>query len=132
MWSDVWSELEHDLRVRCDRDRPGVARATTTVDERLDDLAGRRGEAGQACAGERGVPVQALLDQVATSASYLTAWSDGGYTTNLAVEDVADGKAWIAYEYDGGALESEHGGPARLLVPRCISGRARSGCADCG
>jgi DMSO/TMAO reductase YedYZ molybdopterin-dependent catalytic subunit len=65
----------------------------------------------------RGVPVQALLDRVTTSADYLTAWSDGGYTTNLAVEDVADGKAWIAYEYDGGALESEHGGPARLLVP---------------
>jgi DMSO/TMAO reductase YedYZ molybdopterin-dependent catalytic subunit len=65
----------------------------------------------------RGVPVQSLLDQVTTSARYLTAWSDGGYTTNLAVEDVADGKAWIAYEYDGEALEPEHGGPARLLVP---------------
>jgi DMSO/TMAO reductase YedYZ molybdopterin-dependent catalytic subunit len=65
----------------------------------------------------RGVPVQALLDRVTTSAGYLTAWSDGGYTTNLAVEDVADGKAWIAYEYDGEPLESEHGGPARLLVP---------------
>jgi DMSO/TMAO reductase YedYZ molybdopterin-dependent catalytic subunit len=65
----------------------------------------------------RGVPVQSLLDQVTTSAHYLTAWSDGGYTTNLAVEDVADGKAWIAYEYDGETLEAEHGGPARLLVP---------------
>jgi DMSO/TMAO reductase YedYZ molybdopterin-dependent catalytic subunit len=65
----------------------------------------------------RGVPVQALLDQAATSARYLTAWSDGGYTTNLAIEDVTDGKAWIAYEYDGEALEPEHGGPARLLVP---------------
>jgi hypothetical protein len=40
----------------------------------------------------RGVPVRALLDQVTTSADYLTAWSDGGYTTNLAVEDVADGE----------------------------------------
>ncbi len=65
----------------------------------------------------RGVPVQSLLDQTVVSARYLTAWSDGGYTTNLAVEDVADGKAWIAYEYDGEALEPEHGGPARLLVP---------------
>jgi DMSO/TMAO reductase YedYZ molybdopterin-dependent catalytic subunit len=65
----------------------------------------------------RGVPVQALLDQVTTSARYLTAWSDGGYTTNLAIEDVTGGKAWIAYEYDGEALDSEHGGPARLLVP---------------
>ena len=65
----------------------------------------------------RGVPVQSLLDQVTTSARYVTAWSDGGYTTNLTVDDVADGKAWIAYEYDGAPLASEHGGPARLLVP---------------
>ena len=37
--------------------------------------------------------------------------------TNLPLEDVTDGKAWIAYEYDGAPLEPEHGGPARLLVP---------------
>ena len=42
---------------------------------------------------------------------------DGGYTTNLALGDVTDGKAWIAYEYDGRPIEAEHGGPARLLVP---------------
>jgi DMSO/TMAO reductase YedYZ molybdopterin-dependent catalytic subunit len=65
----------------------------------------------------RGVPVESLLHEVATSAQYLTAWSDGGYTTNLALTDVTGGKAWVAYEYDGEALEPEHGGPARLLVP---------------
>jgi DMSO/TMAO reductase YedYZ molybdopterin-dependent catalytic subunit len=58
-----------------------------------------------------------LLERVDTSAEYLTAWSDGGYTTNLALEDATDGKAWVAYEYDGKPLEPEHGGPARLLVP---------------
>ena len=42
---------------------------------------------------------------------------DGGYTTNLPLEDVTDGRAWVAYEYDGEPLEPEHGGPARLLVP---------------
>ena len=42
---------------------------------------------------------------------------DGGYTTNLPLEDVTDGKAWVAYGYDGAPLEPEHGGPARLLVP---------------
>ena len=41
----------------------------------------------------------------------------GGYTTNLPLEDLLDGKAWIAYEYDGEPLAPEHGGPARLLVP---------------
>jgi DMSO/TMAO reductase YedYZ molybdopterin-dependent catalytic subunit len=65
----------------------------------------------------RGVPVESLLDQVATSAQYLTAWSDGGYTTNLALADVIGGRAWVAYEYDGEPLAPEHGGPARLLVP---------------
>lgn len=65
----------------------------------------------------RGVSVDTLLAQVQTEAGFLTAWSDGGYTTNLALEDVVDGRAWIAYEYDGQPLEAEHGGPARLLVP---------------
>ena len=65
----------------------------------------------------KGVSVDALLSAVNTEAAYLTAWSDGGYTTNLALEDVTDGKAWVAYEFGGEQLESEHGGPARLLVP---------------
>ena len=65
----------------------------------------------------RGVSVDTLLDQVVTEAEYLTAWSDGGYTTNLALEDVTGGKAWIAYEFKGQPLDPEHGGPARLLVP---------------
>jgi DMSO/TMAO reductase YedYZ molybdopterin-dependent catalytic subunit len=41
----------------------------------------------------------------------------GGYTTNVPLEDLLDGKAWIAYRFDGAELEPEHGGPARLLVP---------------
>jgi DMSO/TMAO reductase YedYZ molybdopterin-dependent catalytic subunit len=65
----------------------------------------------------KGVSVDTLLGHVNTEAGYLTAWSDGGYTTNLTLEDVTDGKAWVAYEFDRQRLESEHGGPARLLVP---------------
>jgi DMSO/TMAO reductase YedYZ molybdopterin-dependent catalytic subunit len=65
----------------------------------------------------KGVSVDTLLEQVQTEAEYLTAWSDGGYTTNLPLEDVTDGRAWVAYEFGGEPLESEHGGPARLLVP---------------
>ncbi len=65
----------------------------------------------------RGVSLDTLLDRVKTEAEYVTTWSDGGYTTSLALEDVTAGKAWVAYEFDGGPLESEHGGPARLLVP---------------
>jgi DMSO/TMAO reductase YedYZ molybdopterin-dependent catalytic subunit len=65
----------------------------------------------------KGVSVDTLLDGVASTAGYLTAWSDGGYTTNLPLDDVRDGKAWVAYEYGGEPLKPEHGGPARLLVP---------------
>ena len=64
-----------------------------------------------------GVSVDTLLAGVHTVAEHVLAFSDGGYTTNLPLEDVTGGKAWIAFNYDGAPLEPEHGGPARLLVP---------------
>ncbi|HEX2023794.1 MAG TPA: sulfite oxidase-like oxidoreductase [Acidimicrobiales bacterium] len=64
-----------------------------------------------------GVSVDTLLADVETSAEYVIAHCDGGYTTNLPLDDVLDGKAWVAYAYDGEPLEPEHGAPARLLVP---------------
>jgi DMSO/TMAO reductase YedYZ molybdopterin-dependent catalytic subunit len=64
-----------------------------------------------------GVPVDALLDGVATEADYVTAWCDGDYTTNLTLEDVTGGRAWVVHTYDDEPLAPEHGGPARLLVP---------------
>jgi DMSO/TMAO reductase YedYZ molybdopterin-dependent catalytic subunit len=64
-----------------------------------------------------GVSVDTLLDGVDTSAEYVLAFSDGGYTTNLPLADVTDGKAWVAFAFGGAPLEPEHGGPARLLVP---------------
>jgi DMSO/TMAO reductase YedYZ molybdopterin-dependent catalytic subunit len=65
----------------------------------------------------KGVSVDTLLEAVQSEAGYVTARSDGGYTTNLALEDVRDGQAWVAYEFGDAPLEVEHGGPARLLVP---------------
>jgi DMSO/TMAO reductase YedYZ molybdopterin-dependent catalytic subunit len=65
----------------------------------------------------RGVSVDTLLEGLDTEGEYVTAWSDGGYTTNLPLEDVTDGRAWVVYEYEGEPLDPEHGGPARLLVP---------------
>src|SRR5688572_23830505 len=68
-----------------------------------------------------GVSVDRLLEDTNLEAqpaiSYLIAYCDGGYTTNLPLADVRGRKAWIAYEYDGKPLAPEHGGPARLLVP---------------
>jgi len=51
------------------------------------------------------------------TASYVLAFADGDYTTNLPTADITGGKAWIAFGYDGAPLPPEHGGPARLLVP---------------
>jgi DMSO/TMAO reductase YedYZ molybdopterin-dependent catalytic subunit len=65
----------------------------------------------------KGVSVDTLLAGVVNKTEYVTAWSDGGYTTNLMLDDITDGRAWVAYEYAGEPLEPEHGGPARLLVP---------------
>jgi DMSO/TMAO reductase YedYZ molybdopterin-dependent catalytic subunit len=64
-----------------------------------------------------GVSLDVLLDGVDTAAEFVIASADGGYTTNLPLDDVLDGKAWVAFNYDGEPLEEEHGGPARLLVP---------------
>ena len=69
-----------------------------------------------------GVSVDTLLGGVDLDSQpevgYLLAFCDGGYTTNLPLADVRNGKAWVVYEYDGKPLAPEHGGPARLLVPQ--------------
>ncbi len=64
-----------------------------------------------------GVSVDTLLEGVETSGDYIVAYSDGGYTTNIPLEDVTGGKAWVVHIFDGEPLEPKHGGPARLLVP---------------
>ena len=66
----------------------------------------------------QGVSVDTLLEGIETSAEYATASSDGGYTTNLPLEDVTGGKAWVVFAYAGQPLAREHGGPARMLVPQ--------------
>jgi len=67
----------------------------------------------------KGVTIDALLEAAGLDApaSYVMAFCDGGYTTNLPLEDLLDGRGMVAYEYDGAAIEPEHGGPARLFVP---------------
>lgn len=64
-----------------------------------------------------GVSIDTLLDGIDHGAGYVSAWCDGGYTTNVPIKDLTGGKAWIAFSYEGDPLPAEHGGPARLLVP---------------
>jgi DMSO/TMAO reductase YedYZ molybdopterin-dependent catalytic subunit len=65
----------------------------------------------------RGVSVDVLMETAEGAGDFALVHAYGGYTTNLPTEDLTDGKAWIAYEFDGEPLAPEHGGPARLLVP---------------
>jgi DMSO/TMAO reductase YedYZ molybdopterin-dependent catalytic subunit len=65
----------------------------------------------------RGVSLDTLFASVETNYDYVMAHSYGGYTTNLPLDDLLGGKAWIAFGFDGEDLAPEHGGPARLLVP---------------
>jgi DMSO/TMAO reductase YedYZ molybdopterin-dependent catalytic subunit len=67
----------------------------------------------------RGVTIDSLLEAVELdpSARYVVAHSYGGYTTNLAIDELNNGQAFVAYEYDGKPLPLEHGGLARLVVP---------------
>ena len=67
----------------------------------------------------RGADVRALIEQARPlpEATHLLAHCYGGYTTNMPLSDVLEHPALIAHEADGGPLEPDHGGPARLLVP---------------
>jgi DMSO/TMAO reductase YedYZ molybdopterin-dependent catalytic subunit len=67
----------------------------------------------------QGVTVDTLFEHVELDpkAMYVTAFCDGGYTTNIPLADLVNGQAFVGYKYDGAPLAPEHGGPARLVVP---------------
>jgi DMSO/TMAO reductase YedYZ molybdopterin-dependent catalytic subunit len=64
-----------------------------------------------------GVAVDTLLQDLKTTAAFVLVSCDGGYTTNIPLEDLTDSRAWVVDTYAGERLAPEHGGPARLLVP---------------
>jgi DMSO/TMAO reductase YedYZ molybdopterin-dependent catalytic subunit len=64
-----------------------------------------------------GVSLDTLLEGVDPQGAYTMAHSYGGYTTNLALDDLTGGKAWVVTTHEGDPLPPAHGGPARLLVP---------------
>jgi len=66
-----------------------------------------------------GVSVDVLLDAAGPlpEATHVLATSTTGYTTNLPLEHLRDGQAWVVWAHGGRPLAPEHGGPLRLLVP---------------
>jgi len=66
-----------------------------------------------------GVSIDTLLESVEIdpNAHFAIAFCDGGYTTNVPLREIIEGKAFVGYKYNGAPLAAEHGGPARLVVP---------------
>ena len=63
----------------------------------------------------QGVTIDDLLSAAGLDeppAPYLMAHCDGGYTTNLPLEDLLDGKGLVVTRFDGEPLAPEHGGAA--------------------
>jgi len=66
-----------------------------------------------------GISVDTLLEvaQPLPEATFVVEESTTRYTTNLPLDDVTGGKAWVVWEHEGKPLTREHGGPVRMLVP---------------
>ena len=69
-----------------------------------------------------GVPVREVVARgggVLPECRFVLAYGyDHGWTTNLPLEDFLTEDALIATHHDGEPISTEHGGPARLIVPR--------------
>lgn len=69
-----------------------------------------------------GVSTRELLAQAggaSPSAAYVMAYGyDRGWTTNLPLEDFLAEDALVATHHDSEPITADHGGPARLIVPR--------------
>ena len=68
----------------------------------------------------RGVAFFMLADMVKPKpeAKHVLFESYDGYTTNVRFEDVMDDDVLIATHYDDKPLTREHGGPARVIIPK--------------
>jgi DMSO/TMAO reductase YedYZ molybdopterin-dependent catalytic subunit len=51
-------------------------------------------------------------------ARYVIVHCDGGYTTNLPLEEFVGEDVMLAWRHDGHDLEPDHGWPLRLVVPK--------------
>lgn len=68
----------------------------------------------------QGVSIREIVQRVGLGAGAVAVLvrCEGGYTTNVALEDLIAEDVLLATRHDGGPLPAEHGGPCRLVVPR--------------
>ena len=67
-----------------------------------------------------GVKVLDLMKMVSLTpdARFVIVHCDGGYTTNLPLNEFLDNEVILAHRHDGRDLEPDHGWPLRLVVPK--------------
>jgi DMSO/TMAO reductase YedYZ molybdopterin-dependent catalytic subunit len=67
-----------------------------------------------------GIKTRALAELVRPTpeAKYVFVLCDGGYTTNLPINEFLDEDVLLAYRHDGQDLQPDHGWPLRLVVPK--------------
>jgi DMSO/TMAO reductase YedYZ molybdopterin-dependent catalytic subunit len=56
--------------------------------------------------------------KIKAEAKYVFVLGEGGFTTNLPIEDFFQPDVLFALRHDGKPLAAEHGAPVRLVVPR--------------
>ena len=66
-----------------------------------------------------GVLLDNLLDLVEMdlNAHFVMAFCDGGYTNNMPLKDIADGKSFVGYRYNDAPMGPEYNGTEHLVVP---------------
>lgn len=67
-----------------------------------------------------GVPFSMIIEKARPlpQATVVMEHTYGGYTTNMLLEELLDEEVLLADTFGGKPLDSEHGGPLRMLVPR--------------
>ncbi len=77
----------------------------------------------------RGVSLDRLLEPAGPQGKYTMAFSHGGYTTNLSLDDLTGGKAWVVTEHEGGAASprARRPGPAAGAAPLLLEEREVGG-----
>jgi DMSO/TMAO reductase YedYZ molybdopterin-dependent catalytic subunit len=55
---------------------------------------------------------------IQAEAKHVVVYGEGGFSTNLPLDDFLGEDALLALKHDGKPLAAEHGGPVRLVVPR--------------
>lgn len=82
-----------------------------------------------------GVSTRALVERAggaAASARFVRVFGyDYGWDTNLPLKDFLAEDALVALTHDGEPLSVEHGGPARLIVPRLYAWKSAKWVAGC-